>query len=330
MGAAARGGILAKGAEVLDGLAKARTIVFDKTGTLTEGGFTLRRVEREEGFEEDEVLALAAAAESRSRHPIAAAIRAAAAARGLSAGTEDEASSVSERPGAGLVATVGRRRVLVGNDRLLHLEAVPHGSCLAEGTAVNVAVDGLLAGRVIVGNEIRPDAAAALRGLAALGASRTIMLTGDSEASARPVAEALGIREFAAELLPGDKLERLGRAATETAASGGTTLFVGDGVNDAPALARADVGVAMGAGSDAAIERADLVLLSDEMSRLPEAIRRARRTRLVVAQGIVLCLAVKAVFLCLGALGLAGMREAVIADVGVALLAILNALRAAR
>jgi Zn2+/Cd2+-exporting ATPase len=330
MGAAARRGILVKGAEVLDGLASARTVVFDKTGTLTAGSFALQRLLCERGFGEDELLSLAAAAESRSRHPVARSIRAAAAARGLSVGTEDEASVISERPGSGLVAMVGGRRVVVGNDRLLHIEGVPHDSCLVESTTVNVAVDGVLAGRVVVGDEVRADAARAISELAALGTTRTIMLTGDAAAAARPVAERLGIREVAADLLPGDKLERLERVVTETAASGGTTLFVGDGVNDAPALARADVGVAMGAGSDAAVEQADLVLMTDEPSRLPEAIRRARRTRRVVIQGIVLCLAVKAAFLCLGALGLVEMREAVIADVGTAILAILNALRATR
>ena len=330
MGAAARRGILVKGAEVLDGLASARTVIFDKTGTLTAGRFTVQRISCESGFGEDEVLGLAAAAESRSRHPVAASIRAAAAARGLSAGTEDEASLVIERPGSGVVAMVGKRRILVGNDRLLHLEAIPHGSCRAEGTMVNVAVDGVLAGRVAVGDEVKADAARAVGELNALGTTRTILLTGDSADAAGPVAERLGIREVAADLLPGDKLERVARAVAETACAGGTTLFVGDGVNDAPALARADVGVAMGAGSDAAIEQADLILMTDEPSRLPEAIRRARRTRLVVTEGIVFCLAVKAVFLCLGAMGIAEMREAVIADVGTAILAILNALRAAR
>jgi Cd2+/Zn2+-exporting ATPase len=330
MGAAARRGILVKGAEVLDGLAKVRTVVFDKTGTMTAGEFRLRRVLPEAGFGENEVLALSAAAESRSRHPVAMSIRAAAAARGLSVGVEDEASLVSERPGAGVAAFVGGRRVLAGNDRLLHLEGVPHDSCETEGTTVNVAVDGRLAGRVIVGDEAKPDAARAVRELAALGVERMVMLTGDAAAAARPVAEELGIGEVAADLLPADKLAFLERVVAETAALGGTTVFVGDGVNDAPSLARADVGVAMGAGSDAAVEQADLVLMTDEPSRLPEAIRRARRTRRIVAEGIFLCLAVKAVFLGLGAMGMAEMWEAVIADVGVAILAILNALRAMR
>jgi Cd2+/Zn2+-exporting ATPase len=330
MGGAARRGILVKGAEVLDGLANARTIVFDKTGTLTAGTFRLRSVLSEPGFGEDEILAMAAAAESRSRHPVAASIRAAAASRGLAAGAEDEASAISERPGAGVSALVGGRRILAGNDRLLHLELVPHLSCSSEGTTVNVAVDGALAGRIIVGDEAKADSARAVLELKALGISRTVMLTGDAAAAAGPVAAELGIAEVAADLLPEDKLAYLERVVAQTAASGGSTVFVGDGVNDAPSLARADVGVAMGAGSDAAVEQADLVLMTDEPSRLPEAIRRARRTRRVVAQGIFLCLAVKVVFLGLGALGLAEMWEAVLADVGVAILAILNALRAMR
>jgi Cd2+/Zn2+-exporting ATPase len=330
MGAAARRGILVKGAEVLDSLANARTIVFDKTGTLTVGRFKLRHVLPEPGFEPDDVLALAAAAESRSRHPVAVSIRAAAAKRGLSVGNEDEASGIVERPGAGVAATVGGRRILAGNDRLMHLEGIAHDCCEADGTTVSVTVDGILAGRIIVGDEIKADAGQALRELSRLGASRLVMLTGDCVEAATPVAEELGIAEFSAELLPEDKLAYVEKAARETAAAGGVTVFVGDGVNDAPSLARADVGVAMGAGSDAAVERADLVLMTDEPLRLPEAIRRARRTRRVVAQGISLCLAVKAVFLGLGALGLAQMWEAVLADVGIAILAILNALRAMR
>jgi Cd2+/Zn2+-exporting ATPase len=330
MGGMARRGILVRGAEVLDALARARTVVFDKTGTLTTGRFALARVDCEEGFAEDEVLALAAAAESRSRHPIAASIRAAATARGLSIGLEDEASGIAERPGAGVVAYIGGRRVAAGNDRLLHVEGIPHSACDADGTTVNLAVDGRLAGRILVADEPKADAARAILDLAAMGASRAVMLTGDSPASARPVAARLGIAEVAAGLLPDGKLEYLERVVRETAAAGGSTIFVGDGINDAPSLARADVGVAMGAGSDAAVEQADVVLMTDEPSRLPEAIARARRTRRVVVEGIVLALAIKAAFLGLGALGLAEMWEAVIADVGVALLAIANALRAMR
>jgi Zn2+/Cd2+-exporting ATPase len=330
MGAMARRGILVKGAEVLDALAKARTVVFDKTGTLTAGEFKLRVISPEPGFAENEILGLAAAAESRSRHPIAASIRAEAASRGLSVGTEDEASAISERPGAGVVAYVGGRRVAAGSDRLLHLESIPHEGCDTDGTTVNIAVDGVLAGRILVGDEVKADAGAAVNALNALGVSRTVMLTGDSHASALPVATKLGIAELGAALLPQGKLDYLDRLITETTASGGSTVFVGDGINDAPALARADVGAAMGAGSDAAVEQADLVLMNGEPSRLGEAIERSRRTKRIVVQGIVLALAVKAVFFGLGAFGLAEMWQAVIADVGVALIAIANALRAMR
>jgi Cd2+/Zn2+-exporting ATPase len=328
MGGMARRGILVKGGEVLDSLAKARTVVFDKTGTLTAGEFTLRSIRPEPGFGEDEVLALAATAESRSRHPIAASIRAAAAARGLSVGVEDEASGISERPGAGVVAFVGGRRVAAGNDRLLHLESIPHEDCDASGTTVNVAVDGLLAGRILVEDELKSDAALAVRAMIDLGASRAVMLTGDAPSSSFPIAARLGIAEVVADLLPQGKLDYLERVVAETAASGGTTIFLGDGINDAPALARADVGAAMGAGSDAAVEQADLVLMTDEPSRLCEAVVRARRTRRIVIEGMLLVLIVKAAFLALGASGQAEMWEAVIADVGVALLAIANALRA--
>jgi Cd2+/Zn2+-exporting ATPase len=330
MGSAAKRGILVKGAEVLDSLAATRTVVFDKTGTLTAGEFRVRRIEPQAGFTETEVLALAAAAESRSRHPIAASIRREAASKGPSAGMEDMASDIVERPGAGVAAIVGGRRVTAGNDRLLHLEGVPHDDCRADGTIVNVTVDGALAGRIVVGDEPRTDAATAMSELKRLGTSRVVMLTGDAASSARPIAEILGIAELAADLLPEDKLAYLDRVVAETAATGGSTIFVGDGINDAPALARADVGAAMGGGTDAAVESADLVLMTDEPSRLPEAIARARRTRSIVAQGIALCLAIKLVFLGLGAAGIAQMWEAVLADVGVAILAIFNALRAMR
>jgi Cd2+/Zn2+-exporting ATPase len=330
MGGMARRGILVKGAEVLDSLAKARTVVFDKTGTLTAGKFILKSIRPEPGFGEDEVLALAAMAESRSRHPIAASIRAAAAARGLSVGIEDEASGISERPGAGVVAFVGGRRVAAGNDRLLHLESIPHEGCDPAGTTVNVAVDGLFAGRIPVEDELKSDAALVVRAMIDLGASRAVMLTGDAPSSSLPIAARLGIAEVAAGLLPQGKLDYLERVVAETAALGGTTIFLGDGINDAPALARADVGAAMGAGSDAAVEQADLVLMTNEPSRLCEAVVRARRTRRIVIEGMLLVLAVKAAFLALGAAGQAEMWEAVVADVGVALLAIANALRAIR
>jgi len=332
IGGAARRGILVKGSNVLDSLARARTAVFDKTGTLTQGKFEVTALRPADGLSEDELLSFAAVAESRSRHPIASSVRAAAAARGLSVGTEDEASDIREVAGRGVVATVGGRRVIAGNDRLLREEGVdgmpPPGA--AEGTVVEVAVDGRYAGSVLVGDAPKPDAARAIAALADLGARRAVMLTGDSPASAVPVAAALGIKEVHAALLPEGKLDQLTRIIAETMAAGGTTVFVGDGVNDSPALALADVGVAMGAGADAAVESADVVLMTGEPERVAEAVERARRTRRIVRQNIVFALGVKVAFLALGAVGAAVMWEAVIADVGVALLAIANSLRAMR
>lgn len=327
IGGLARRGVLVKGGAVLDKLAAARTVVFDKTGTLTEGSFKVIEVLPEPGFSEEEVLELAAAAESRSLHPIAASIRESARSRGLSDGTADDAASASETPGYGIVATVGERRIVAGNDRLLHREGVPHSSCAAEGTTVKVAVDGRHSGNIRIGDEAKADAAEALRSLRALGVRRAVMLTGDDAGAAGPVAEALGLDELRAGLLPGEKL---GALEEIMAASEGATLFVGDGINDAPVLARADVGVAMGAGADLAIECADVVLMTDEPSRVAEAIGRARRTRRIVVENIVFALGIKLAFLALGAAGIAVMWEAVIADVGVALAATLNSTRALR
>jgi len=220
--------------------------------------------------------------------------------------------------------------VAAGNDRLLHLEEIPHEICESEGTTISIAVDGLLAGRILVEDEPKPDAARAVRELAALGVTRFAILSGDAPASAQAVAAGLGIAEVAAGLLPQGKLEYLERVVAETSASGGATVFVGDGVNDAPALARADVGAAMGEGADAAIERADLVLMTDEPSRLGEALSLARRTRRIAVECIILALAIKAAFLALGAFGAIQMWEAVFADAGVAILAVANATRAMR
>jgi len=328
IGGCARRGILVKGAQTLEALAEVRTVVFDKTGTLTEGSFRVVDIRPAAGRTEDELLALAAAAESLSRHPMAVSIRSAAAARGLSLGAEDEASEIREIPGAGVVARVGRARVIAGNDRLLHREDVPHDSCDPDGSTVNVAVDSVFAGRILLGDELKTDSAAAVKSLAHLGVRRTVLLTGDAACSAGPVAEELGIDELHADLLPEDKIDQLTRLGAEARKGSGRTAFVGDGINDAPVLAAADVGFAMGSGSDAAIESADVVLMSDEPSRVAEAIARARHTRTIVAQDIVFALTAKVALLSLGALGLAGMWVAVVGDVGVALAAVANSLRA--
>ena len=337
IGGAARRGILVKGGTVLDSLAKARTVVFDKTGTLTKGVFEVRAVEAGPGFTEAEVLELAAAAESRSRHPIAASIRRAAVDRGLSDGTEDEASELREIAGRGILATIGDRRILAGNAGLLEAEGVvlpaaaaaPEAAAAARGsTVVHVASDGKFAGRIYIGDRAKEDSGSAIAALSSLGIARSAILTGDSEEAALPLAASLGIGEVHAGLLPEDKLRILGEIMEETRRAGGTTIFVGDGINDAPVIAGADVGIAMGAGADVAVECADVVLMTDEPSRIAEALSRARRTRLIVRENIVGSLAIKAAFLVLGALGVAVMWEAVIADVGVALLATLNATRA--
>lgn len=336
IGGAAKRGILVKGGNVLDALAKTGTVVFDKTGTLTKGVFRVLAIEASEGGSQDEVLRLAAQAEARSRHPIAASIRAAAMQLGLSDGTEDVASEIREMPGRGLRCSIGGGTILLGNRTLLEEEGTTGlpprsgGPGLDQGgaTEIHLARDGAWLGLLRIGDEAKDDAASALAALEGLGVGRMAILTGDGEASARPLAASLGITEVHANLLPADKLRHLEAIIAETAAQGSTTVFVGDGINDAPVLARADVGMAMGGGADAAVDCADVILMTDEPSRVAEAVARARHTRRIVRQNIVGSLAIKGAFLVLGALGIAVMWEAVIADVGVALLATLNATRA--
>ncbi|OUM99076.1 MAG: cadmium-translocating P-type ATPase [Firmicutes bacterium ZCTH02-B6] len=327
IGGASRRGILVKGANFLDALTQVHTVAFDKTGTLTRGVFRVGQVTPVAGASAQAVLEYAAHAEHFSRHPIAASIRDAY-------GRATDAARigrVQEVAGYGVIAEVDGRRVLAGNDRLLHREGVPHGVCTVDGTVVNVAVDGTLVGRVHVGDELKPDAADAIRSLKRHGVVRTVMLTGDEAATARQVADIVGIDEVHAGLLPEQKVEVLERLMQEASAAGGKVAFAGDGVNDAPVLTRADIGIAMGAlGSDAAIEAADVVIMDDQPSRIPEAIAIARRTRRIVYQNIVFSLAVKAAFIALGAVGVATMWEAVFADVGVSLIAVLNATRALR
>lgn len=327
IGGASRRGILVKGANYLDALTQVHTVALDKTGTLTQGVFRVRSVTAVDGVSPETVLEYAAHAEHFSRHPIAASIRDAY-------GRETDPArlgDVEEVAGHGIVAEVDGRRVLAGNDRLLHREGVAHDDCSADGTVVNVAVEGTLIGRLHIGDEIKPDAARAIRDLKRLGVTRTVMLTGDADAAARQVAAAVDIDEVHAGLLPEEKVEVLERLSAEARAAGGKVAFAGDGINDAPVLTRADIGIAMGAlGSDAAIEAADVVIMDDRPSRLPEAVAVARRTRRIVGQNIAFSLAVKAVFIALGAVGVATMWEAVFADVGVSLIALLNATRALR
>jgi Cd2+/Zn2+-exporting ATPase len=330
IGGASRRGILVKGAASLDALAGLRTVVFDKTGTLTEGVFRVSRCVPADGRACAELLGLAAAAEAHSNHPIAQSIREAqrAAAAGGATGVSASAGH-REIGGRGVAAVVDGHRVLAGNDRLMHDEGVAHDTCGVDGTVVHVAVDGRYAGYLVIADEPKGDAARAVADLRALGVHRIAMLTGDRSDAAEAFGRALGVDEVHGDLLPEGKLGHLERIMGGDGR--GPTAFVGDGINDAPVLARADVGIAMGRdGADAAVESADVVLMTDHPSKVAEAIRQGRRTRRIILQNIALALGVKAAFLLLAAIGVATMWEAVIADMGVALAAILNAGRALR
>jgi len=327
IGRASRSGILIKGSMFIDALAKVKTVVFDKTGTLTRGVFTVDQVVTDNGFSADQVLQMAAAAELHSDHPIGKSIIAAMKDKGL---TVDE-SLVSDHvaiSGMGVKASYDGKIIEVGNDAFLHKRRIVHEQCVFAGTVVHVVVDDRYAGYILIGDQLKPDAGLAVERLRANGVSKLVMLTGDNELSAAGFAKALNLDLFYAELLPEDKVRIFEQISAE-AKKGTKIAFVGDGINDAPVLARADVGVAMGAlGSDAAIETADVVLMTDAPSKVAEAIGIARHTRLIVLQNITLALVVKGIFIVFGSFGLASMWEAVFADMGTALLALLNATRA--
>jgi len=345
IGGASRRGVLVKGANFLEALTRVDTVVFDKTGTLTAGSFRVVEIQGENGVAECEVLRLAAHAGARSSHPVSASIRESYCDNGQQGRVIDESAitAVDEVSGMGVRATVAGQRVMAGNDRLLHLENVPHDVCVTDGTVVNVAKDGVLAGRIRMADQVKPGASDSVRRLRQAGVSRIVMLTGDVSHVARQVASEVGIDEYRADLLPGQKVEALEAIMNKQASRGpghepdhelgrrrmGAVAFVGDGINDAPALTRADVGIAMGGlGSDAAIEAADVVIMDDNPARIADAIEIARRTHRVVVENIVFSLAVKAAVLALGVMGIASMWSAVFADVGVALIAVLNAARA--
>ena len=323
IGGASRSGILVKGSNYLEALAKTGIAVFDKTGTLTKGSFAVTAVKPAPGVEPAELLRLAAAAERYSSHPIAQSLRAAAGPGIDGTAVED----VEDIPGRGLSARVEGRALLVGNARLMQRDAIPFDELTEAGTAVYVAEGGRCLGGIVIADQPKPEAARALAQLKKSGVAQTVMLTGDRDAVGRQVGAQLGLDQVYTELLPGDKVDKVEQLLAQRPA-GSTLLFVGDGVNDAPVLARADVGVAMGAlGSDAAIEAADVVLMDDDLTRLPLAIRHARRVLRIVRQNIVLALAIKAAVLVLAALGVATMWWAVFADVGVMVLAVLNSMR---
>lgn len=324
IGGAARHGILVKGANFLDALTHLDTVVLDKTGTLTRGVFRVQDIAAADGFTEAQVLEYAAHAESFSNHPIAASILEAYA----SEVDRSRIEGYEEIAGHGVVARIDGKEVALGNARLLGRLGISHTAPKREGTVVYVAVDGQMAGLITIADEVKPDAAEAMGSLRRLGIRRTVMLTGDLAEVAERVGKELGIDEVHAELLPEGKVELLEDIFSK---GEGRVAFVGDGINDAPVLTRADVGIAMGGlGSDAAIEAADVVIMDDAPPKIAKAIEIARRTRSIVWQNIVLALAVKGVVLILGTMGIAHMWEAVFADVGVSLLAVLNATRALR
>ena len=322
IGGASRCGILVKGSNYLEALAHADTVVFDKTGTLTRGIFAVAAVHPAQGISEAQLLEYAALTEQWSDHPISQSLRAACPA----ALDPARVTEVEEIAGHGVTARVDGHTVAVGNSRLMERMGVNALPCELPGTLVHVTVDGFYAGHIVISDLPKDDARAAIASLRTQGVRRIVMLTGDTDAVAAHTAAQLGVDEYRAELLPGDKVEATEALLAEAA---GKLAFVGDGINDAPVLSRADVGIAMGAmGADAAIEAADIVLMDDHPSKIAVAISIARRTMTIVRQNILFALGVKALVLLLGALGYAGMWAAVFADVGVAVIAILNAMRA--
>jgi Cd2+/Zn2+-exporting ATPase len=329
IGGASRKGILVKGANYLDLLAKVDTIVFDKTGTLTHGCFSVVAV-HPDMCSEYQLLHLAAHVEHSTTHPIGAALR--------DAFPEEatdgcKVTDVEEVAGKGIQATVEGRKVAVGNTKMMDLIGAQWHQCEHgdNGTIIHVAIDGTYAGHIVINDQLKPDSAEAILQLKKLGVKKTVMLTGDREEVAARVAQQLQLDEYHAELLPTDKVAKLSSHLSSLTSHPSKVAFVGDGINDAPVLARADVGIAMGAlGSDAAIEAADVVLMDDQPSKIATAIRIARRTIGIARQNIWFAIGVKVAVLLLAAVGIATMWLAVFADVGVTVLAVLNAMRALR
>ena len=328
IGAASRIGVLVKGSSYLETLGSVDTVVFDKTGTMTNGSFDVVAVHAEPDIDPELVLSYAAHAEAYSDHPIALSVKE------KYSGSIDQSriDNVEERSGKGVAASISSHKVLVGNDKLMHEENVSFHSCELVGTVLHVALDGRYIGHIVIADVIKEDAAETIQGLHAAGVSRTVMLTGDREEVAAAVAEQLNIDEYHAQLMPQDKVAQVERLLDEEG-SKGKVAFVGDGINDAPVLMRADIGIAMGAmGSDAAIEAADIVLMDDKPSKIAKAIRIARKTMRIVWQNIVFAIGVKVVIMILALpfIGIATMWLAVFGDVGVSVIAILNSMRALR
>lgn len=348
IGGASRRGILVKGANFLEALTLVDAVVFDKTGTLTKGVFKVTHIKAENGYSEQEVLRLAAMAEAHSNHPVAKSIREAYAGKfktgnatsNISHENDYKESSLMETaaasgmkdyreiPGRGVMANIEGKTILAGNEKLMERQGIVPDRPQTSGTPVHVAVDGIYAGYIIISDEIKPDAKEAIRRLKALGIKHAAMLTGDEEKTAKKVACEIGIDEYYANLLPEDKVFKLEQIQAGGNGRSRRVAFVGDGINDAPVISRADIGIAMGSlGSDAAIEAADVVIMEDSPSKVAEAVNIARFTRKIIYHNIILALGVKGIFLAMGAFGVATMWEAVFADVGVALLAVLNSAR---
>lgn len=326
IGAASRRGILIKGSGYMDTLANLGTVVFDKTGTLTHGEFAVEAVHPSD-FDEHELLHLAAHVEHFTTHPIGAALRNAFPSEAIDGCKIEE---VEEITGRGISAKVSGRTVCVGNGKMMEDIGLEAHNCHLAGTIIHVAVDGKYAGHIVINDKIKEDSAEAITSLKRLGVEKTVMLTGDREAVGKDVAERLGLDEYHAELLPADKVAHVERLIREKA-EGKSLAFVGDGINDAPVLKRADVGIAMGAlGSDAAIEAADVVLMDDKPSKISTAIDIAHRTIHIARENVVFAISVKVAVLLLATVGLGNMWMAVFADVGVTVLAVLNAMRTLR
>ncbi len=322
IGGASRNGILVKGGNFLEALNSVDTIIFDKTGTLTKGVLSVTTIKAFEHYSEEEVLHLAALAEMHSNHPIALSIK-----RAYAKPFQNTISQYEELAGYGVKATIDGKVILAGNDKLLLEQGVAFERLETYDSVVYVAVDGTLIGYLIIADEPKAESKQAIQALQAMGINDIVMLTGDHHATAQKIAKELGIERIESELLPHQKVEKLEAIMAEKGTKG-KTVFVGDGINDAPVLARSDIGIAMGGvGSDAAIEAADVVIMTDEITKVATAIKIARKTHTIVWQNIIFALGVKGAILIMGAFGIATMWEAVFGDVGVALIAVLNATR---
>ena len=323
IGGASRRGILVKGSNYLEALAQTEIVVFDKTGTLTKGVFNVQEI-RPQGLTREILLELAAYAESYSNHPISSSLK-----RAYGKAIQNERiSGVEEIPGQGVLATVDGKKIIAGNVKLMKAKQISYFTGELIGTVVHVAVDGSYAGYLLISDEVKEDAAQAIQALKKNGIQKIIMLTGDNQNVGAKIAAELGINQVYAELLPADKVDKLEELLREKSGKG-KLAFVGDGINDAPVLARADIGIAMGGlGSDAAIEAADVVIMTDEPSKIATAIKISKKTLRIVYQNIILAISIKVIVLILSALGIVSMWAAIFADVGVMILAVLNSFRA--